>query len=53
VSFEARVRELVEGHPDLAVIVESMLTVRKVLRQQLDVLHTQLLALVREDDVCR
>lgn len=30
-----------------------MLTVRKVLRQQLDVLHTQLLALVREDDVCR
>ena len=52
-GFETRVRELVEGQPDLAVIVESMLTVRKVLRQQLDVLHTQLLALVRADEVCR
>lgn len=52
-GFEARIRELVEGHPDLAMIVESMLTVRKVLRQQLDVLHAQLLAVVRDDEVCR
>jgi transposase len=52
-GFEARIRELVEGHPDLAVIVESVLTVRKVLRQQLDVLHARLLAVVRDDEVCR
>jgi transposase len=51
--FEGRIRELVEGRPDLASIAEAMLTVRKVLRQQLDVLNTQLLALVRADEVCR
>ena len=52
-GFEWRVRELVEGRPDLASIAEAMLTVRKVLRQQLDVLNTQLLAVVRADEVCR
>ena len=52
-GFAARVRELVENQPDLALIVEAMLKVRQVLRQQLDVLHTQLLAIVRGDEVCR
>ena len=52
-EFEVRIRELVEGHPDLAVIAETMLAVRRVLRQQLEVLHTQLLAVVRGDEVCR
>jgi len=52
-GFEGRIRELVEGRPDLALIAEAMLTVRKVLRQQLDVLNTQLLAVVRADEVCR
>jgi hypothetical protein len=45
--FEARIRELVEGLPDLAVLVEQ------VLRQQLAVLHRRLLAVVRNDEVCR
>ena len=45
--FEARIRELVEGLPDLAVLVEPLLVVRQVLRQQLAVLHRRLLAVVR------
>ena len=53
VKFETRIRELVEGHPDLAVIAESMLRVRAVLRQQLDVLHRQLLKVAHSDEVCR
>lgn len=52
-GFAARIRELVEAHPDLAMIAEAMLAVRKALRQQLDVLHTQLLKVVRDDEVCR
>jgi len=51
--FEARIRELVEGLPDLAVLVEPLLVVRQVLRQQLAVLHRRLLAVVRDDEVCR
>ena len=34
VRFEARIRELVENLPDLAVLVEPMLIVRRVLREQ-------------------
>ena len=51
--FEARIRELVEGLPDLAVLVEPLLVVRQVLRQQLAVLHRRMLAVVRDDEVCR
>ena len=51
--FEARIKELVENLPDLAVLVESLLVVRRVLRQQLGILHRRLLAVVRDDDVCR
>jgi transposase len=31
-KFEARIRELVEGIPDLAVLIEPLLIVRRVLR---------------------
>ena len=48
-----RIKELVENLPDLAVLVESRLVVRRVLREQLAILHRRLLAIVREDDVCR
>ena len=51
--FEARIRELVEGLPDLAVLVEPLLVVRRVLREQIAVLHRRLLAVVRDDEVCR
>src|SRR6478735_6869043 len=51
--FEARVKELIENVPDLAVLVEPLLVVRRVLREQLGILHRRLLAVVRDDDVCR
>src|ERR1700746_725357 len=51
--FEARVKELIENLPDLAVLIEPLLVVRRVLREQLGLLHRRLLAVVRDDDVCR
>jgi transposase len=52
-KFEARIEELVEDMPDLAALVEPLLIVRRVLREQMAVLHRRLLALVRDDEVCR
>src|ERR1700676_723002 len=52
-KFEARIRELVTGSPRLALIVEPLLTVRQVLRQQFIVLDKMLLDTVRHDPVCR
>ena len=53
VKFETRIRELVENLPDLAVLVEPLLIVRRVVREQLGILHRRLLAIVRDDEVCR
>jgi len=52
-KFEGRIKELIENLPDLAVLVEPLLVVRRVLREQIGVLHRRLLAVVRDDDVCR
>jgi transposase len=52
-KFEARISELVERLPDLAVLVEPLLIVRRVVREQLGILHRRLLAIVGDDDVCR
>jgi transposase len=52
-KFEARIRELVTGSPRLVLIVEPLLTVRRVMRQQFAVLHKMLLDAVRDDPVCR
>jgi transposase len=52
-KFETRIRELVENLPDLAILVEPLLVVRRVLREQIAVLHRRLLVIVRDDDVCR
>jgi transposase len=51
--FEARIRKLVEGFPDLAILIEPLLVVRRVLREQVGILHRRLLAVVRDDEVCR
>jgi transposase len=51
--FETRIRELVENLLDLAILVEPLLLVRRVLREQIAVLHRRLLVIVRDDDVCR
>ena len=53
VKFEARIRELVESLPDVAVLVEPLLVVRRVLREQVGILHRRVLAIVRDDEVCR
>src|SRR5438046_3460153 len=52
-KFEGRIKELIENLPDLAVLVEPLLVVRRVLREQIGVLHRRLLAVVRDDVVCR
>jgi transposase len=52
-KFEARIKELVENLPDLAALVEPLLVVRRVLREQTAILHRRLLVVVRDDEVCR
>ena len=52
-AFEARVRELAAGDPVVAAIVEPVLTARRVLREQVAVLHKMLLDIARRDDICR
>ena len=53
VKFEARIGELVENVPDLAALVEPLLVVRRAIREQIAILHRRLLAIVRDDEVCR
>src|SRR5262249_24130633 len=50
VKFETRIRELVERLPDLAVLVEPLLIVRRVIREQLGILHRRLLPIVLDED---
>ena len=53
VKFEARVKELIENFPDLVALVEPLLVVRRVLREQISILHRRVVAAVRNDEVCR
>src|SRR5664280_452580 len=53
VKFEARIKELVENLPDLAELIEPLLVVRRVLREQFCIQHRRLPAIVRDDEVCR
>src|SRR3954453_8311011 len=53
VKFDARIKELGENLPNMAVLVEPMLIVQRVLREQIVILHRRLLAVVRDDEVCR
>ena len=52
-KFEQRIRELVEGLPDLGELMEVLLEARRKLREQFTKLHRKLLAIVRDDTVCR
>jgi transposase len=52
-KFEGRIKELVENLPDLAILIEPLLIVRRALREQVVILHRRLLAIVRDDAVCR
>jgi transposase len=51
--FAARVRELIAGQPMLERVVEPMLRAREALRSEYLTLHRAVLAIVREDAVCR
>jgi transposase len=53
VKFDGRIRELVEGMPELIEIMEPLLTARQKLREMFTKLHRKLLLIVRDDDVCR
>jgi len=53
VKFEMRIKELIENFPDLVALVEPLLVVRRVLREQISILHRRVLAAVRNDEVCR
>jgi transposase len=50
--YEARIRELIDDLPWLQAILDPMLTVRRVVREQYTVLHKRMLALARADNVC-
>jgi transposase len=52
-AYEARIRDLVEEFPALAAIAEPLLSVRRVMREQLAVLHKMVLDTVRHDPVCK
>ena len=52
-KFEARIKQLVDNLPDLTLLVEPLLVVRRVLREQIAILHRRLLDIVRDDEVCR
>src|SRR6187455_1794406 len=43
VKFEARIGELVENVPDLVMLVEPLLIVRRAIREQFCILHRRLL----------
>src|SRR4029077_19958402 len=52
-KFEARIKELVGNSPELAALVEPLLVVRRVLREQLVILHRRLLVRQHADEVCQ
>jgi transposase len=53
VAFEQRISGLVEGMPEINAIMRSLLEARQVLREQFMQLHRKLLAIARDDEVCR
>ena len=52
-NFDVRIRELVMGQPTLERIAGAMLLARAALKAEYEKLHKAVLAIVREDAVCR
>src|ERR1700756_447681 len=52
-GFEARIRELVAGQATLERIASAMLSARSALKAEYGRLHKAVLAIVRDDAVCR
>jgi transposase len=53
VGFDGRIRELVDGRPELADITAALLAARQTLREELSRLHRKVLEIVRDDSNCR
>lgn len=53
VGFDARIRDLVEGMPDLCELMQPLLAARQKLRETFMQLHRKLLSIVRDDETCR
>ncbi len=53
VGFDTRIRELVDGRPELADIAASLLSAREALREEVSRLHRKVLAIVKDDGTCR
>jgi transposase len=53
VGFDTRIRELVDGMPELAEIAVSLLAARQSLREERSRLHRKVLAIVKDDGTCR
>jgi transposase len=52
-EFDARIRELVEGHPSLQVIAQALLAVRTVLRREFNGFEKRVRSLARSDTRAR
>jgi len=52
IRFDARIRELVDGIPDLAEIMAPLLAARQKLREEFSRLHWKVLEIARDDIVC-
>lgn len=50
--YEARILELIKDVRSLQAIIEPLLMVRRVIREQYVILHKEMLALARADDDC-
>ena len=53
VNYDARIRELIEGVPDLAGVIEPLLAARETLRQEFVKLDRRVRHEARHDPVCR
>ncbi|MEF2074941.1 IS110 family transposase [Consotaella aegiceratis] len=51
--FEARIRELIEGHATLSMVIDTMLTARAALWSEFTKLHREMLKIARADKVCQ
>jgi len=51
--FEARIRELIEGHDMLKTVIGAMLQARAALWSEFTRLHREMLTIARADSVCR
>lgn len=53
IGFDDRIRELVDDSAELLEFMEPLLSARQKLRETFTVLHSKLLAIVREDRACQ